>query len=874
MSYIKDFSKIEEFSKELWKRKNVSKVEIDPRKEKEVVLDFFPYPSGVGLHVGHPLGYIATDIYARFKRLQGKNVLHAMGYDAFGLPAEQFAIENKQHPEIITKKNIANIEAQLDRLGLNHDKDRTFSTTDPDYYKWTQFIFVKLFNSYFDEKENKAKSISILEEELRNQGFKEELIHKELNKKRLAYLSSVKVNWCANLGTVLADEEVIGGLSERGSHPVVKKSLKQWVLRITKYSKRLLDNLELLDWPESVKEMQTNWIGYSKGYEISFKFLDKEISVYTTSPHTLSGVTFLAVSKEHPLIDEIVHDEALREKLKNAGKDFGFFTNSYAYSNLNGQKLPIYVADYVLPYGTCAVMGVPAHDERDFKFAKAHNLPIIAVVKPDPEFLAQYGITVPYCKKNKLYNNNTPEEEVLSFEKNSWITKKENTKLRDWIFSRQRYWGEPFPIVFDEANRAYCLTLEQLPVELPYLEDINANDLEADQIHKPLNNAKEWRAVRFIKLDNNSAFIVNSDKETYEYNKRIYKICDGLRETNTMPNWAGSCWYYLRYMDNKNEKELIGKEAKDYWAKPKKIGTVDLYLGGAEHAVLHLLYARFWHMVLYDLGIVDSPEPFQRLFNQGMITGPAYSNENGNYFAYKDVEKRDGKFYSLSTKEELNESIVKIGKRYKNGVTPEEICNEYSVDALRLFIMYLGPLEQSKPWDHSAIKGMVKLLEHVYALKINESTPRVYHYSNELRKKLEHDYQNLRFNTAISSIIIFLNEFANQLDEGVYKNLLIMVSPLMPHLAEYLFENRFKESVVLQNWPAAYDIEFEEEFINAVISINGKKREEIKVKSSLNQEEIDILAQRYCLEHGINFTKIIIPAKKTHWMINIVQSHD
>lgn len=873
MSYTNELKNIEKFAKEYWEKNKVNESKVDYSKEKEIILDFFPYPSGVGLHVGHPVGYIATDIYARFKRLNGKNVLYSMGFDSFGLPAEQFAIENKIHPEIVTNQNISNMKKQLDLLGLSHDKTRSFNTTDIEYYKWTQWIFNKLYNSYFDEEVQKACDIKILEEKLIKQNFSEDKIYEELNKYRLAYLAEVEVNWCPNLGTVLADEEIINGLSERGNHPVFKKMLKQWVLRITKYSKRLIENLEFLDWPESVKIMQKNWIGISKGHEITFKLENNiDLNVFTTCLETLSGVTFIAISKEHPLIDKIID-------LKNIStfeKDFAIFTNKYATNLLNGKKIPVFVADYVMPSRSFAVMGVPAHDLRDYKFAKNNNLEIIAVLDPTDDFLNENKITkeeflnnfpIPFEGKNNLLSGTSIENEIANLEKHEFVKKKEYTKLRDWIFSRQRYWGEPFPIVFDDQNRHYSLI--NLPVVLPYLAQITPKN-NSDEIYKPLDDANDWKNIKFIKLDNSNAMQVETNLEEFEYENKKYKVYKGIRETNTMPNWAGSCWYYLRYMDNKNSDFLFGKEAGDYWQKTDKVGLVDLYLGGAEHAVMHLLYARFWHMVLYDLEIVATKEPFNKLFNQGMLTGQIFQNETGHYFAYNDIKEENGLYFSISTNEELKMSYGKIGKRYKNGITPEEVCLEYGVDTFRLFMMYLGPLEQGKLWNYSAIKGMFRLLERVFDLKYFDSKDinEVLFEFDNMQKKVKSDIENLKFNTAISAIIIFLNK-EYKLSKELYRNFLIILSSFAPHLCDFLFLSHFNQSVFEQKWPELYNVSFEKTETNLVITINGKKKIEL-ILDSYDEEKANEIVKNYCLENEIEFKKIIFLKRDHHCVANVV----
>lgn len=887
MRYIEESKKIEQQIQKFWEEKNIYQAKIDHTKLKKVILDFFPYPSGIGLHVGHPLGYIATDIYARFKRLQGYNVLYAMGFDSFGLPAEQFSIETGKHPEIITKENIANMKKQLKRLGLAHDQSRSFSTTDIDYYKWTQFIFLKLYNSYFDLKENKAKPISVLEAALKKKGLSEDEVQLELTKNRLAYLDEIEVNWCPKLGTVLADEEVINGLSERGNHPVFRKPLKQWILRITAYSKRLLQNLDDLFWPDSVKEMQKNWIGLSSGFEIKFPADESSLSltVFTTRPETLSGATFCAISVKHPKILEFAKTKQAQNFIKQDDIINGVFSGSFVLNPVTNKKIPVYIADYVLPYGCAAVMGVPAHDTRDNNFAKAHNLPIIWVIKPDQEFLDEHNLDLTtlqninsapaYEKKNILLNGRKIEEEIEYLKKTIGMQEKEHTKLRDWIFSRQRYWGEPFPIIFDSRGIPYALEESALPVVLPHLENFQVeNDFEfnkeADKkidkevdIKKPLDKALEWKKVNIVKLDLHTVCVVDAfPGDNIIIDGKTYTVETGMRETNTMPNWAGSCWYYLRYMDPQNNKEFVSNEAEKYWglSQENKIGSLDLYLGGAEHAVLHLLYARFWHMVLFDLGLVSAPEPFYRLFNQGMITGTAYQDSSNRYIDPKDVELKNGLAFIKGTNQELKILQGKLGKRYKNGVPPEEVCNLYSADTFRLHMMYLGPLEQNKPWNYDAIKGMARLLEKVYALseKIDTSEPskELLFSLNETIKKITHDCENLRFNTAIACFIILINSLKTCPAE-IWPKILIIFSVFAPHLCEYLFQKIHPgTSIFQQKWPEF--MEMTPQNFEIVITVNGKKKGVITLDSYCGDLEFDKLIDNFAKDNGVSFNKKII----------------
>ncbi len=969
-SYSENFKQIENFSKNRWIERNINASYLDESKEKCVVLDFFPYPSGVGLHVGHTLGYIATDIYARYQKLRGKNVLFAMGYDAFGLPAEQFAIEHGIHPEITTKNNIENIAKQLQVLGLSHDLNRSFSTTDKDYYKWTQWIFIQLYNSYFDENEKKAKPIQHLEERLRQSGLNDDEIYKKLEKERLAYLDEIEVNWCPKLGTVLSDEEVINGKSERGDHPVIRKALKQWMMRITKYSQRLVDNLDHLNWPISVKEMQRNWVGVSSGHEIIFNCevngSKVSLTAFTTRADTLSGVTFCAISSEHPDIEKFCANEQIKEKIKNKilesakaethasstikkdqNIDWEIFTGAYAKNPLNGSQVPIYVASYVLAYGTCAVMGVPAHDARDYKMAKRQNLDIIAVVKIDDEYCKQNDVTAEQYANNAanypayegksslsmLYNGRTIEEEITWIESqgsiqkplqnsacseksecsisqlsscDNWIKRKINTKLRDWIFSRQRYWGEPFPIVLDSQGRAFALEESALPLELPDLEDFAP--VISDEILKPLDRAKIdnrlWKDINFIKLNLHTARIIDlPEGSKITLDDKEYIVESGQFETNTMPNWAGSCWYFIRYMDPRNNDAFVGSREEKYWSTGrsfdngintedilsddenisgrKKVGALDLYLGGAEHAVLHLLYARFWYMVLYDLGYVSCIEPFDRLFNQGMILGASYKNADGKYFAPNDIAKKDKQFFVKDTNEEVFEFIGKIGKRYKNGMSPEEVTNAYSIDALRLYMMYLGPLEQSKPWDYSAIKGMFRVLEKINNLQVDSKVSHddVYYNFNEMLKKVSQDFKDLKFNTAIAAIIIFINnlsEFGNKLDAKLYRKLLIVIAPLAPHLCEYLYQNWFecsaKESIMHEEWPAIEEINIIKSKINVVFTVNGKKRLVQEFDANITRVQLEEFIAQFASKNDFAIGKCVIVNDKDNYpkLVNIV----
>jgi leucyl-tRNA synthetase len=761
-----------------WDRHKSFKVLEDSGNPKFYALDMFPYPSGAGLHVGHPEGYTATDIVSRFKRMRGYNVLHPMGWDAFGLPAEQHALDTGQHPRDITFKNIDNFRRQIKSLGFSYDWDRELSTTDADYYKWTQWIFVQLYN------------------------------------KGLAYLAEVPVNWCPALGTVLANEEVIDGKSERGGHPVVRKPMRQWILKITAYAERLLEDLEELDWPESIKDMQRNWIGKSQGAEVTFAIdglSDQVITVFTTRPDTLFGATYCVLAPEHELVTQLTtpaqassveayKDKAARksdlERTDLNKEKTGVFTGSYAINPVNGAKVPIWIADYVLAgYGTGAIMAVPGHDQRDWEFAKQFDLPIIEVVQGgdiSQEAYAGDGVHVNSSILDGLRNEQAIATMIAWLEQHGKGSGKTTYRLRDWLFSRQRYWGEPIPILHLQDGTMKTVPGDQLPLLLP----------DVDQIHpsgtgeSPLANVTEW---------------VNTiDPET------------GLparRETNTMPQWAGSCWYYLRFIDPHNDKELCSHEKQKEWL------PVDLYIGGAEHAVLHLLYARFWHKVLYDLGVVDTKEPFYKLVNQGMILG---------------------------------ENMEKMSKSRGNVVNPDEIVNEFGADTLRVYEMFMGPLESTKPWNVSGVEGIYRYLARVWRLfvgddgKLNpkitadakpgDAFMRVWHRSV---KKITEDYEALRFNTAISQTMILVNEAykTEQLPLAAMKDLAQLLAPIAPHLGEELWERLGgKESLTYAAWPTYEEKWTVDDEVEIVVQINGKIVERIMIAADTEQAEMEKLA--------------------------------
>jgi leucyl-tRNA synthetase len=780
-----------------------------PANPKFYVLDMFPYPSGAGLHVGHPEGYTATDIVARYKRMRGFNVLHPMGWDAFGLPAEQYAIKTGQHPAITTRQNVAKFKSQLKRIGFSYDWQREINTTDPEYYKWTQWIFLQIYNSWFNPETNRAEPISTY------RGSDPDSV-------RLAYVADVPVNWCPELGTVLANEEVVDGKSEVGGFPVVRKPMRQWMLRITAFAERLLDGLDALDWPEGIKLLQRNWIGRSQGAEIDFKIenVDQQIRVFTTRPDTLYGGTFLVLAPEHSLVDLIVTEEqwpAVREYRERAARKSeleradlskektGVFTGAYAINPATNEQIPIWIADYVLlGYGTGAIGGVPAHDERDLEFAKKFDLPIVVVVQPTGDEAA-FGFTGEGIAINSPIINGLTSAEAKK-KITAWLEERGlgkraiNYKLRDWLFSRQRYWGEPFPIVWEEGNYR-ALTESELPVVSPPLEDYKPTGTG----EPPLAKAEGW--IRY------------SDK--------------AMRELNVMPQWAGSCWYYLRFCDPRNDKRFVGEEAERYWAKGDHPGTVDLYVGGTEHAVLHLLYSRFWHKVLFDLGFLSKPEPFQRLVNQGIILG---------------------------------EDNQKMSKSRGNIVNPDDVIDQHGADAFRCYEMFMGPLEQMKPWSTRGVEGVARFLARVWRLLMIENQAGEWELSKKIKaidatkpqqkllhatiKKVTEDIESFSFNTAISQMMIFVNAFTNAetIPLSAMRTFLILLNPFAPHISSELWERLYAEfgdargDVTQQSWPAYDERLLMEDEVEIVIQINGKLRDRIKMSIAATEEELKTAA--------------------------------
>ncbi len=866
-------------------------------KEKVYVLDMFPYPSGSGLHIGHPLGYTATDIYSRYKRMKGFDVLHPMGWDAFGLPAEQHAVNTGEHPAIITAKNCQTFARQMQDLGFSYDWDREISTTNEDYYKWTQWIFVLLYNSYFDEKAQKARPIEELpipadiakQGEVAVQGYQAE--------HRLAYYADAMVNWCPALGTVLANEEVIDGKSERGNHDVVRKPMKQWMMRITKYSERLLSELEEVDWPEAIKEQQRNWIGRKTGAEIHFAVdgTDKELVAFTTRPDTLFGVTFFVIAPEHPLVDEVTTDacresvSAYREKAARMSdfdrtfenrKKTGVFTGGYVKNPITGEKVPVYVGDYVLAtFGTGAVMGVPAHDERDFEFARTFNLPIVPVlvpaqaadkvidaVKAGEVSWTEAGVMLPNTnavalelKLEGISNEEAAERIVAWLSKNSFGRKVVNYKLRDWLFSRQRYWGEPIPVIHWEDGTSTSLSPSDLPLLLPKVEDYKPSEGG----ESPLAKATEWLYV--------------TDPKT---GKR------GKRETNTMPQWAGSCWYYLRFIDPKNPNAAWDPTLEKRWM------PVDLYVGGAEHAVLHLLYSRFWHKVLYDLGQVSTKEPFKKLFNQGMIQSHAFKDTRGALVSVDLVkEESDGSFAHTQTGEKLERIVAKMSKSLKNVINPDEVVKQYGADTLRTYLMFMGPLEASRPWDSKAINGNHRFLRRAFTFVTGgaesgvRETVAVEAEAEENRraihkvvKKIGEDLEGLRFNTPISTMMEFLNTVGDKpVSRDTLERFVAVLCPFAPHLAEELWERLgHSNAASLSPWPSFDTALVQDDVVTVVIQIGGKKRATVEVPPSIDEADLKakvieaMAGTAYKVGSGDRFITVFTSGGKVPRLVNVL----
>jgi leucyl-tRNA synthetase len=820
----------------------------DSTKPKFYVLDMFPYPSGAGLHVGHPEGYTATDIVSRYRRLRGFNVLHPMGWDAFGLPAEQYAIKTGQHPAVTTRENVAKFKAQLKRIGFSYDWQREVNTTDPHYYKWTQWIFLKIYNSWFNPKTNKAEPISTYR-------------GNDPDSVRLAYVAEVPVNWCPELGTVLANEEVVDGKSEVGGFPVVKKPMRQWMLRITAFADRLIGELDGLDWPESIKLLQRNWIGRSVGAEILFQVADAKaiIPVFTTRQDTIYGANYMVLAPEHPLVDQLTAQDRqsdvakYREKIASksdlertdlAKEKTGVFIGAHAINPVSNEKIPIWIADYVLMgYGTGAVMGVPGHDERDLEFARQFEMPVLPVVQaPGKTPEESIGFLEDGVAINSPIIDGMPtpaaKKKIIS-----WLEERGHGrpdvryKLRDWLFSRQRYWGEPFPIVWEsepdgQRRQHRALDESELPVVPPPLDDFKPTGTG----EPPLAKAKDW--VRY------------SEK--------------AVRETNTMPQWAGSCWYYLRFCDPQNDQRFMSEEAERYWTAGPKPGGIDLYVGGTEHAVLHLLYARFWHKVLFDLGYLSKPEPFQRLVNQGIILG---------------------------------EDNQKMSKSRGNVISPDDVIDNYGADAFRCYEMFMGPLEQMKPWSMRGVEGVARFLARVWRLMMTENQEGEWELSSAVKeiepdkaqrkithatiKKVTEDIETLSFNTAISQMMIFVNAFTTveAIPLSTMRTFLVLLNPFAPHLSSELWETlnvRFKDDrddITAQSWPDHDESLLIEDEVDIVVQVNGKVRDRMRLSMLASEDEIKAAAlanpKIQSLVAGKTIQRVVVVPKK---LVNIVVS--
>jgi len=859
-------------------------------RPKAFILDMFPYPSGAGLHVGHPLGYIGTDVFARFKRMQGYNVLHALGYDSFGLPAEQHAITTGIHPRVNTESNIANMRRQLRRLGLGHDPRRSVSTTDESFYKWTQWIFLQIHGAWYDTETERARPIADLIAAFENgdrstpdgrawSALSVGERHDIIDDHRLAYLSNAPVNWCPGLGTILANEEVTAeGRSDIGNYPVFKRNMRQWMMRITSYADRLLDDLDRLDWPEPIKLMQRNWIGRSDGARVSFATSAGDIEVFTTRPDTLFGATFMVLSPEHPLVDALTTSDqrtqvatyqaeaaakADNERQDDSQKKTGVFTGAMATNPVTGTDIPIYIADYVLMgYGTGAIMAVPSGDQRDFAFARAYNLPIVATQMPPASWFDARSIAPSAdCSTwpeafvgDGEYINSTNDSISLNgltsivdakARMNAWLAQHNlgepttTYRLRDWLFSRQRYWGEPFPIVYDEDGRAYAVPTQALPVLLPELADFKPTALSPDDATSdpvpPLARVSDWTRVTLDLGDG----------------PREYR-----REVNVMPQWAGSCWYEMRYLDPTNSEVFIDHEVERYWMGPEHeghTGGVDLYVGGVEHAVLHLLYARFWHKVLHDLGHVSSEEPFHRLFNQGYIQAYAYRDARGQTVPATEV-KESGDNYTWQGETVIRE-YGKMGKSLKNIVTPDEMYEEFGADTFRLYEMAMGPLDASRPWNTRDVVGMQRFLQRLWRNIIDEYTgdsivvddaapEELVRHLNRTIVGVEDDFAHLRFNTAIAKLIEFNNALTQHVSAhktspiSLVEPLVQMLSPLCPHLADELwFRLGHDTTVTYVPFPVADPSKLIEDTIEVPVQINGKVRARITVAPTASIEE-------------------------------------
>ena len=890
-------------------------------KPKMYVLDMFPYPSGSGLHVGHPEGYTATDIVCRYKRMKGFNVLHPMGYDSFGLPAEQYAVEHGVHPRETTAANIANIERQIRMFGFSYDWSRRLATTDADYYRWTQWIFLKMFNSWYDPGEGAARPIEDLVNKLNSgqymvtptgrpvpnpvhalgalTGEPDGLIHFHelpadqlgavIDSERLAYQAEVPVNWCPKLGTVLANEEVTSeGRSDRGDHPVYRRALTQWMLRITRYADRLLDDVETVNWPEPIKIMQRNWIGRSEGADVDFAVagFDELIRVYTTRPDTLFGATYMVLAPEHPLVEIVTTPGQRRdveayvqaaarkselERTADTKSKTGVDTGAFAINPVNDENIPIWVADYVMMgYGTGAIMAVPAHDTRDFEFAEKYNLPILQVVDPpageDWRGYVGDGVAVNSGQYDGLTTPEFKQRITAWLDENGLGAAAVNYKLRDWLFSRQRYWGEPFPIVHCYKCGTVGLPPDQLPLELPEMEDFSpaTSDDPESLPAPPLGKLPDW-------VDTPCP------------------ICGepARRELNTMPQWAGSCWYYLRYLDRDNGETFVDPDIEKYWMAPSEAnpaGGVDLYVGGAEHAVLHLLYARFWHKVLFDFGLVSTAEPFGKLFNQGMIRSFSYRDPRGVYLAYADVDTSADTPRHRQTGQELVEAIEKMSKSLKNVVNPDEVIAQYGADTFRLYEMFMGPLEASKPWNTRDVPGVHRFLQRLWRMIVGsedhrpllgmEADDAVERALHQVVKKVGGDIEAMKFNTAIAAMMEFVNTAlrAGKVTYDQAGRFILVLAPFAPHIAEELWElTGHQQSLAYEPWPEYDEGMLVEDTAELAVQVNGKTRGRITVATGASQADIiaAALADEKIAAHVADKTivkQIVVPGR----LVNLV----
>lgn len=882
-------------------------------KGKLYVLDMFPYPSGAGLHVGHPEGYTATDIYCRYWRMQGKTVLHPMGYDAFGLPAEEYAIRTNTPPRQSTEANIANFTSQLKMLGFSYDWDRCLATTDVEYFRWTQWIFLVLFDTWYDTAAKKGRPIAELPipESVRAQGAT--AVDHYRDRHRLAYQDDALVNWCPALGTVLANEEVIDGRSERGDHPVQRIPLRQWMLRITAYADRLLSDLDTLDWSPGIKKLQADWIGRSTGAEVDFPVVDSDafedwiaarrgsgfpvdpdaasLRIYTTRPDTLYGATYIVVAPEHPLVPKITTEgqraaveeycraasfKSDRDRTEGDKAKTGVFTGAYAINPVTEFPIPIWVADYVLiNYGTGAIMAVPAHDTRDYEFATTYGLPILQVVQPEnatPEELAAIergevcfagsGIAINSGPLNGMTTQAAKSAIIVDLSARGIGNEAVNYKLRDWLFSRQRFWGEPFPILHEidadgkPTGSIRAVPVEQLPVDLPHLEDFKPHG----RPEPPLAKADDaW-------------LYVNLDGKRYR------------RETNTMPQWAGSCWYYLRFISPRCTTALVDREQEKAWM------PVDLYIGGAEHAVLHLLYARFWHKVLFDRGVVSHPEPFQRLVNQGMILSYAYRDRRGALVSSDEViEDEAGNAQHRETGESLERIVAKMSKSLKNVIDPEGVVREYGADALRLYEMFMGPLEATKPWSMNGVNGVRNFLDRVWRLIVdsrNETnelvesivdvapTPEQNRVIHQTIGAVTRDIENLSFNTAIARMMEFVNFFTKETvrPRSAMESIVLLLSPFAPHLAEELWQALgHTMTLAYHPWPVYDEALTKQAEIEVPLQVNGKLRGTVKVPADCTEEALEAAARSHDrlveLLEGKQIVKVVV---KVGRMVNFV----